>query len=216
MHQFIDNQTDYWNRVAWTKNFTHPLNMEVFNSFVDKEDTIVDFGCGYGRIVRELTEAGYVHVSGYDTSENMIARGRKLGVRNLFMMDSSSGLPIQDATVDCVLLFAVLTCIPSNVGQRRVIEILRSKLKKNGLLYISDYWQQDQPETSKKEYRFWNDDPENDGVFSHAEGVFFRHHSKWWISTLLESWTILHKKEISLTTMNGHVATGFQMILRKP
>ena len=215
MNSSPDNQSDYWNRVAWTKDFTHPLDMDMLRTFVDSDDTIVDFGCGYGRIVRELTESGFAHVSGYDTSENMIARGKKLGVANLLQIDSPSDLPIPDGTVDCVVLFAVLTCIPSNAGQRELLQILSSKLKKNGLLYISDYDLQDQPGQAKKEYQCWNGDSENDGVFSHPEGAVFRHHSKQWLAALLEPWTILCEKAISLTTMNGHTASGFQMLVRK-
>lgn len=215
MNDPIDNQSDYWNRVAEIKDFTHPLDLEMFRTFVGTDDVIVDFGCGYGRIVRELTGAGFTHVSGYDTSESMIARGKKLGVRNLFSIDSVSDLPAPDGTVDCILLFAVLTCIPSNAGQKELLKILGSKLGKNGVLYISDYNLQDQAGQPKKEYRCFNGDPENDGVFTHPEGAVFRHHSKQWLETLLEPWTILCEKNISLTTMNGHFASGFQMMLSK-
>jgi hypothetical protein len=44
----IDNQQPYWNRVANTKTFTHPLDLDVLAQFCGKDAAIMDYGCGYG------------------------------------------------------------------------------------------------------------------------------------------------------------------------
>ncbi len=52
----IDNQTKYWNKVAYTKTFTHPVNLTLLSQLIKKDEKIVDYGCGYGRIVKQLTD----------------------------------------------------------------------------------------------------------------------------------------------------------------
>ena len=52
----IDNQKEYWDEVAEIKTFTHPIDLELINNFLNNQSRIVDFGCGYGRIVKQLTD----------------------------------------------------------------------------------------------------------------------------------------------------------------
>ncbi len=210
----ISNQKEYWNGVAQVKTFTHPINLPLLEKYAGKESAILDFGCGYGRIVQLLADAGYKNTSGYDTSEELINRGRKNGNANLFAINNPADLPVADNSADCILLFAVLTCIPDNKGQKALIKLLHSKLKPGGIIYISDYYlQESTAEVSR--YQYLNDDKENYGVFSLLEGAVFRHHTKEWISLLLKDFTILVEDSISVTTMNGHAASGFQVIGRR-
>jgi SAM-dependent methyltransferase len=208
----IDNQTEYWNKVAYTKIFTHPVNMELLSWFTKKDEKIVDYGCGYGRIVKQLIDSGY-NIVGYDTSVEMIKKGKDQ-IIPVDHINQPNELPIADNSVDCILLFAVLTCIPSNFGQSELIKLLRSKLKPGGVLYVSDYYlMPDFVEVGL--YECLNNDYENYGVFTLPEGVTFRHHSKNWISKLLKDFKILYETLIEVKTMNGHYAEAFQVIAKK-
>jgi len=111
-------------------------------------------------------------------------------------------------------LFAVLTCIPANEGQRQLVEILHQRLRPGGFLYISDYYLQDNTNEVKQYYSL-QDDPDNYGVFSLPEGVVFRHHTKEWIKELLQDFEMVTEKMIPVTTMNGHTAEAFQLLARK-
>lgn len=209
----IDNQKEYWDKVAQQKTFTHPININLLLKYVDKNAIIIDYGCGYGRIVNELLEAGFSAIAGYDTSIELINRGKKLSLP-LRPISAPSHLPLDDNRVDCFLLFAVLTCIPSNQGQVDLIALLHSKLKPGGLIYLSDYYLQDN-EISKSRYTFFNNDPENFGTFRLPEGVTFRHHTKEWIATLFNNFSIKEESLIEVKTMNGNVAAAFQLVLQK-
>ena len=68
----LDNQTSYWNRVAHSKTFTHPIDVELLKKYINPDSLIVDFGCGYGRIVKQLNEEGFTDVNGFDTSLELI------------------------------------------------------------------------------------------------------------------------------------------------
>lgn len=207
----IDNQSEYWDNVAALKTFTHPLDLPFLNSFLPKDSKILDYGCGYGRVVKALSDNRFENVLGFDTSEELIRRGKKDGDLNLFHIEYPKDLPIQDNSLDCIILFAVLTCIPSNKGQMELLKLLYSKLKTGGIIYISDYYlQKDSKEM--KDYQYLDNDLNNFGVFSLPEGATFRHHTYEWIAELTKDFKILFEKPIDVMTMNGHKAKGFQII----
>jgi SAM-dependent methyltransferase len=210
----IDNQSKYWDEVAEQKTFTHPIDKTILETFLTKQSKILDFGCGYGRILKELSDSGYMDIVGYDTSVELIKRGKRSSNLPLFHIEKPFDLPIRGESLDCIILFAVLTCIPSNDGQTELLEILYSKLKPGGIIYISDYYlQENSPEVNR--YQYLNGDLDNFGVFSLPEGAVFRHHTREWISGLTKEFTILIERPIEIMTMNGHRATGFQLVGQK-
>ncbi len=209
----IDNQKEYWDRVAQQKTFTHPVNIDLLLQFVDKDANIIDYGCGYGRIVAELTASRFSNVAGYDTSINIIQRGKERHLPIHHIADSYN-LPLENNSVDCILLFAVLTCIPSNKGQAALIQLLHSKLKPGGILYISDYYLQNN-EVSKSRYTWFENQSDNFGVFTLPEGTTLRHHTMEWITTLFADFTIECENKVAVKTMNGNTAEAFQLIVRK-
>jgi SAM-dependent methyltransferase len=211
----INNQTAYWNKVANTKTFTHPLDAAIIAAHFDREFTILDYGCGYGRLLNEFHSGGFLNITGVDTSLELIKRGEKLFPDlHLVHINDAGELNSFETAFDAVLLFAVLTCIPSNAGQKELMGILQKRLKKGGLLYISDYYLQENT-GEVKEYSFFEEDANNYGVFSLPEGAVFRHHTKEWIKELLQGFEIISEKIIPVKTMNGHAAEAFQILAKK-
>ncbi|MES2812801.1 MAG: class I SAM-dependent methyltransferase [Bacteroidota bacterium] len=210
----VDNQKEYWDKVAEIKTFTHPIDLELINTFLNRQSKIVDFGCGYGRIVKQLTDLGFENVSGFDTSKELITRGISENNLALYHIDDPTELRLDDNSIDCFILFAVLTCIPSNKGQNDLISLLFSKLKKGGVIYISDYYLQENS-VEVERYEYLNDDKNNFGVFELPEGATFRHHTKEWIKTLTNDFDILVENPLIVKTMNGNIANGFQIIGKK-
>ncbi len=211
----IDNQQPYWDEVAASKTFTHPTDQALLNTWFRKDFKLLDYGCGYGRIVNEFTLNGFTNITGVDTSGALIERGKKLFPQaSLLHIKEVVDLDHFTNDFDAVLLFAVLTCIPSNKGQKQLMDRLFARLKKGGLLYISDYYLQ--PNSSEvKAYSSLNNDADNYGVFSLPEGAVFRHHTKEWIRELLQPFEMLSEKPVPVKTMNGHVAEAFQVLVRK-
>lgn len=209
----IDNQNAYWDRVAVQKTFTHPLNIDLLLKYIVNSAIVIDYGCGYGRIVSELIESGFSNVEGFDTSIEFIKKGKQkhLPIHHILTPED---LPLENNSVDCFLLFAVLTCIPSNFGQLGLMSLLHSKLKPGGFIYISDYYLQEN-EISKSRYTFFNNELDNFGVFSLPEGVTFRHHTREWIARLVKDFSIQHEQLIEVKTMNGNLAEAFQLMVKK-
>jgi SAM-dependent methyltransferase len=68
-------QIGYWNRVAAEKRFSHPLRSDWLGQCLrSPQARILDYGCGYGRSLAELSEAGFQNLVGVDFSEAMLAR----------------------------------------------------------------------------------------------------------------------------------------------
>jgi len=207
----LDHQLEYWNTEGAQKSFAHPLNLRRIRQWLTEDSLIVDFGCGYGRCLGELFEAEYSELVGFDFSPAMIAAARAQFPQIVFEQLDSPAIPLPDNSVDAVLLFSVLTCVPTNDGQRAIVNELHRVLKPGGLLYISDLWLQ---EDERNRSRYARDEAKYGtyGVFDLPEGVTVRHHDPKWIETLTSDFEIVALDELEVVTMNGNPAQAFQWL----
>jgi len=210
----IDNQVDYWNKVAWDKEFTHTLNLAWLGKHLSRDSRILDYGCGYGRLCQELARAGYRNVVGLDSSAEMIQRGRQQYPGLPLEVLPPAGLDDPAGSVDAVLLVAVLTCLPTDAGQQALLKTLESVLRPGGLLYISDYLLQPD-ERNQQRYRQYADEFGTYGVFRLPEGAVVRHHTRHWVDILTAAFERLELVELDVVSMNGNPAKGFQYLGRK-
>jgi SAM-dependent methyltransferase len=211
----LDSQTDYWDAAAITKRFTHPLHMPWLED-VSPGTAILDYGCGYGRLLGTLEKQGFDNLSGADTSPGMIAQARLLHPAIHFtVLDTPPALPRADASVDMVLLFTVLTCIPSDQAQQRLIGELGRVLKPGGRLYVSDLLLQ-HDQRNRDRYARFAERYGNYGVFVTDDGAVCRHHASDWFTSLLDGFEPVDSREFAVSTMNGHEAAGIQILVRKP
>ena len=205
----LNSQYEYWNTTGTQKSFAHPVNLRRVRQWISDEGCILDFGCGYGRVLGELYKEGYDKLIGLDFSPAMIAAARAQYPEIAFEQIESLTIPLPDASVDGVLLFSVLTCIPTDEGQRELLKEVNRVLNRGGLLYISDLWLQ----TDERNLtRYARDEQKYGiyGVFDLPEGVTVRHHDQEWIETLTSEFTTVALDEIEVVTMNGNPARAFQ------
>ena len=210
----LDNQFEYWDRVSSSKTFTHPVDIDRFHATVSSTANILDFGCGYGRTCDELYHLGFRNIVGLDSSQMMIERGLKEYPHlNLQTLENNS-IPYEQDTFDAIILFAVLTCIPTNEGQQALISEIDRVLRPGGIVYISDYWMQSSDRNTDR-YDEYKDKYGIYGVFELPEGAIVRHHDKDWIVSLLTDFITIDMPDIEVTTMNGNRSLGFQYFGRK-
>ena len=211
----LNSQLEYWNTAGTQKPFAHPVNLRRVRQWISDEGRILDFGCGYGRTLGELFDEGYDNLIGLDFSPAMIAAARERFPEIQFEEVHSLTVPLPDASVDGVLLFSVLTCIPTDEGQRTLLRELRRVLNRGGLLYISDLWLQ----TDGRNLSRYDRDEEKYGVygvFDLPEGVTVRHHDPTWIETLTSDFEMVALDDVEVVTMNGNPAKAFQWFGLKP
>ncbi|MFF5014921.1 class I SAM-dependent methyltransferase [Streptomyces sp. NPDC001165] len=211
----LDSQVPYWDAAAATKTFTHPLHLPWLDG-IGRNAAILDYGCGYGRIMKELEQSGFGNLTGVDASPGMINRARRLHPTLRFAaLDAPPASPYPDAGFEVVLLFAVLTCVPGDEAQHRLIGELNRVLKPGGILYVSDLLLQDD-ERNRNRYNRHAGHHAGYGVFETGDGAVCRHHPREWFSTLLAGFQPIATRTITVPTMNGHESTGIQILARKP
>ncbi len=212
----IDSQLDYWNRIGPTKTFSHPVNIEKLSRWVQRRDCILDYGCGYGRALGILLSNGYNNLIGVDHAPAMIEAARRTYPAVTFaILEGFCGTRLPAASVDAVMLLAVLTCVARNEDQTAIIGEITRILRAGGLLYISDMWLQND---SRNVERYERDEAKYGtyGVFDLNDGATVRHHERRWIDSLLRNYEPLALDEIETQTMHGNPVAAFQWFGRRP
>ena len=210
----IDLQETYWDSIAAEKAFTHPIAMDKIREAVEVEGKILDYGCGYGRTCVELKKDGFGDVVGVDISSQMIACGQSLYPGLELLHFDGVTLPFPDESFVACTLLAVLTCIPTNIGQKRAIAEINRVLIPDGILFVSDYPFQQDAGNQDRYHQFENEFGVF-GVFRLSDGGVVRHHDMPWIYELLSQFDIINEDNIKVSTMNGNAARIFQILARK-
>ena len=211
--RIIPAQVPYWDSVAGKKRFSHPLRLAWLTRHTSSSARILDFGCGYGRTLAELLCAGHEDVIGVDSSFKMLkcCRSHLPDVR--LIQNCGQTIPLQKHSVDLVLLFAVLTCIPRDEDQRALLREIRRVLRPGGLLYISDLLL-NRDLRNLERYDRYAEEYGTRGIFKLPEGAVVRHHRKEWIEELTGSFGQLEFEPFEVTTMNSNKSAAFQYLGR--
>jgi len=208
----MKNQTKYWDTKGYKKESTTKFDIDLFNLFVNKNDTICDYGCGYGRILSLLDMNGFSNLTGYDVSKKMVERGIKENPSLQFnVLNNEYEI---ESKYDAVILNGVLTCIIKDNEQLDLMSHLYKILNKNGIIYISDFLlNTDQRNIIR--YSKHLDNYRQYGVFELDDGAILRHHSLQWVLALTKPFKKLFFKETSFPTMNNNKSKGFTFVGRK-
>lgn len=186
-----------WDSVADRVSFNLQISTTEFVASVPLDAKVLDFGCGYGRITKQISELGYSDVIGIDSSKEMINRGLsdypELDLRHL----STEVFPFADGEFDSIVLCAVLTCIREQSSRDNVLRELRRVLKPHGVIYLAEF-------CSEQSLRFVS-----------GTGVSMWHSTKTELEGLLEGFNIASSTLIDTPTMSGHKSKASHIIARK-
>jgi len=174
---------------------------------------VLDYGCGYGRVCAGLAEAGFTDVAGADASHALVARGLREHPELNLRVVGPPPLPYPAASFDACLLMALLTCIPSDDGIADVLAEAHRLLKPGGILFLSDYPLQNDARTRAR-YEAGATEFGVYGVFR-AGAAVFRHFDGARMDALLQGFNVLRRREITVTTLNGHSAQVLQVLARR-
>jgi len=206
-------QTEYWDKVAYKKKFNHKIDWKFLKPFLNPKSKILDCGCGYGRLTKEISDKGFTEVIGIDNSISMIERAKKELPKSNFIHHNKGDFIFANNQFDLVCLFTVLTCIPNNKDQNKLINELKRVLNSNGLLYVSDLLINSD---SRNINRYKSSEYEPYGTFKLPEGVILRHHTLDYLKTVVfADLEILYERIYSVITMNGNKSKAIQLIGQK-
>ncbi len=206
----------FWSEVGSTKNFTDPFFLDKFSEHTSKDSQIIEYGCGYGRILDILCKNGYQSLKGFDFAPQMIERGKALFPHlQLQLLDETGKIPLDSQSVDAAILSTVLCCNAAKKDQEDIISELYSLLKPKGILYLCDFLITDSEKLLSRYEKHAQIGHDDFGIYKTSEGVLVRHHSMEWILKLLSQFSILWVKEMKDITMNGNPVCTFHLIAQK-
>ncbi len=211
----MQDQRRYWTERGRDKTFTTPFRMDIFSHHVDKKARILDFGCGYGRTLAELAEAGYDDLTGLDFSEPLIERGRAEHPDLNLIAYPGGRLPFDDNTFDAALMLGVFTCIIETREQAETLLELKRVLKPGGLLYVNDFLL-NRDKRNLDRYMLGQEKYGIYGIFDVEDGGTMRHHDRNHMEALFFDFESLLFEETIFDTMHGHHSEGFRSLMRIP
>ncbi|WP_031479906.1 class I SAM-dependent methyltransferase [Maridesulfovibrio frigidus] len=209
-----DQYAKYWEEKGSLKNFSTPVQMDELKKHVSAGAKLLDVGCGYGRVMTELLDAGFTDVKGVEPSAALRRRVADEG-RPLDVLPMNLGIiPFEDSSIDAALLVAVLTCIPEDKDQNSVMSEIYRVLKPGGIIYINDFLL-NTDDRNVERYDHFQKKHGTYGVFELEGGGILRHFSDERTKELLSIFTAVEFKKVVYTTMNGNRANGFYYIGKK-
>ena len=199
--------TKFWDNEGAGKVFTHPICPDRLAG-VDRNVSILDFGCGYGRLTPLLLKEGFSDIVGYDPSAALIARAIRENPGARYTCDDGS---LETASFDLILCVAVFTSCPVPEDQHRLAGQIDAVARDKSLLYLSDLEIVDNPNYQK---RYQERKIDIYGCFSSGNGIF-RHHETGHFDRLLPGWRMMTEKTVTGKTLNGNDITIHQYLYEK-
>ncbi len=205
---------DYWEDKGSLKNFSTPVKFDELKKYVSSDAAVLDVGCGYGRVMKNLFDEGFINIKGVEPSFALRQRHADEGGEFDIKPLEDGIIPYEDESVDAVLLIAVLTCIPENKDQDKLVSEIYRVLKPGGVLYINDFLLNTDKRNIERYNRFQKQHGTY-GIFEIDGGGILRHFSGERVKQLLSSFKELEQEKVVYTTMNGNRSNGFYYIGRK-
>ena len=111
--------------------------LEFLKDYVKNGDTVLDIGCGNGRLVDALDNAD-IKYTGVDFSRELIAIAQdERGDKGTFIHANALSLPFKDNSFDTVFSIAVLHHIPSKVNRLQFISEAHRVLQTGGTCVLT-------------------------------------------------------------------------------
>lgn len=111
--------------------------LEFLKEYVHMGETVLDIGCGNGRLV-DVWEGIDVSYIGIDSSKELIEIAKKeRGDRGVFLHGNALALPFEHASFDAVFSIAVLHHIPSVEHRMRFVSEVYRVLKPGGTCVLT-------------------------------------------------------------------------------
>ena len=132
----------------------------IFSRYINKNDKILDVGCGAGRTTIKLYQAGYQKIIGLDLSDEMIAAAKVIakdkGLDMEFVVGNACELHYEGNSFDAVIFsFNGLMTVPTIEMRKKAMKEIYRILKPAGKFIFTTHYMDNQQFTA-----YWTDEKE--------------------------------------------------------
>jgi len=106
--------------------------------FIKNGDTVLDLGCGQGRMV-PLLKNKKINYVGLDNCTSLIRNAQALHPNYKFINQDITKLDLPKKSFDKILAIAVLHHIPSKSLRLKILKDIKALLKEDGLLFMTNW-----------------------------------------------------------------------------
>lgn len=191
--------------------FTTPLPDLEFCKQFDKNCSVLDAGCGYGRTLSYLQKHGFLNLTGFDISESYVRQAKSvIPSANIFVSDLAN-FKI-DQKFDLILLMGVIEYLVSNNEFERLLKNISIHLSKDGKVLLETFIIDTR--RNWKEYILGFLSTLEIGFFVNSKGYPCRHRSVESLRKLLSEHFIIESDQpCTFTTWSGNTCKGQRFIL---
>ncbi|CCB89387.1 class I SAM-dependent methyltransferase [Simkania negevensis] len=195
----MDGQT-YWGTIGFQKEFEDPFPLEKLKTLFSKDALVVEYGCGYGRLLKQMQQVGFTNLLGFDYSSKMVERGKALYPSlDLRHIPNSGHIPLSDEKADLLIASTILCCLTGKEELSSLFHEFHRVLKNGGTLYLFDFLLSNHPSSLKKYEQGFNDHGEW-GVYTTTEGLTVPHFQTGAIMNLNSGFISLILRDFSLSS----------------
>lgn len=196
---------------------TTPFDPSAFSVLCPRETSVLDLGCGYGRICRLLESLDYTKLTGVDISIVQLERARRCLAHTVLILADIRRLPFDDEHFDHAITLGVLDSLVDAVELGDAIRECARVLKPGGYWFVNFYTRNASRYFDDK-YASGLDDFKEKRVFRSNTGLVFRHYSLAQFLTFTDVVFDAVKCELKefLSMNQERKVAGYCLILRKP
>jgi len=199
------------------------LPPDALGSFLAKDQTALEIGCGRGPVCLLLARRG-LNVTGIDINEGSIeaARQQSLADGLTVRFEAADFLTDFSAEVfDLVLMIRVLTCFPESSSWEALLRGAYDRIKPGGLIWIHDFLMSPDNGNYRQRYAQGASLGWRTGNFRVNDEVgqtrfIAHHHSREELDTIAAPYQILMMDFHESLSMNGNACSMFRFLGRKP
>jgi len=119
-----------------TRNHAWP-EFEVLLPYLKEKDSLLDLGCGNGRLHQFLKEKIRIDYHGVDNSEKLLDEAKKINKEANFCEGDLAHIPYPAEKFDFVATIAAFHHLPSPKLRRKCLEEINRVLKNDGIIAIT-------------------------------------------------------------------------------
>lgn len=111
----------------------------IFNKYLNKDNKILDIGCGTGRVAISLYKEGYKNISGLDIEEEFIEYAKSINKDISFYCESILNTSFKDNTFDSAIFSFNGLMTLSNTDQIKALKEISRIIKNDGYFIFTTY-----------------------------------------------------------------------------